>query len=120
MRKLFCIAVVAAIPTVAVQGCGGSVCDYQKACPNDPMPTQSQIESQVSSCKAHEQDISNQPCFGEREDWLGCLRGQAVCTAAGTTDFNASVQRAQVNCSNQYGNLTACCLRNSNSQACKA
>jgi hypothetical protein len=119
MRYACCLALFTGIGVLAPQGCGGGLCDYQKNCPNDPVPTQDQINSQVASCKAQEQNYSNQPCFGEAESWLGCAKGQVVCSSSGTTDGAASVTKAKTNCAGQYGNLVACCLRNSNSQVCK-
>ncbi len=118
MRKIVTLAAVVGVGVLVVQGCGGGICSYSKACPNDPMPTAAEIKAGEDSCNASVKQYQGQPCYGEIESYANCGKNTVVCTAQGTYDSSASRAKAQTACASQLSNAQACCAKNPSSQIC--
>ncbi len=81
----------------ASTACGGSSynCDKPtKSCPNDPDPTQTQIDQ----CKK---------CQGEASALADCSKGKVTCTADGKTDPASGLGLALA-CPQQLANYQQC------------
>lgn len=97
MRKLFVSIAVSlcAIPFLASSACSssGSSCG-SKTCPNDPDPTQAQID-QCNSNKT-----KTDKCAGDCSAYSSCITSHAkdVCGADGKTDTSKAITLVTVTC----------------------
>lgn len=98
MRKLLVSLVVslAAVPFLASSACSssGSSCG-SKVCPNDPDPTQAQIDQ----CNANKMKQDSK-CSSQCGSYASCLSDHAkdVCGADGKTDPNKTLTLVTVTC----------------------
>ena len=108
-------AIVVALAVTSL-GCGGNICSRNSPCPNDAQRTQAQRDQ----CQATLDAYAGAACFNEVLDLENCYMDNQVCGADGTTDTNLSNTKATTNCTNPSANLSACCVKNPASTACKA
>jgi hypothetical protein len=106
MKKVL-IAMGMAVLVVATSATGcsssGFSCDAKSKCPNDPPPTQSQIDK----CKAEQMG----KCAAQYNDLGTCTLNQQKCGADGKTDSTAALQ-ALGNCANQIKAYQDCKMAN--------
>src|SRR5438046_1347995 len=98
MRKLLVSLAVslAAVPFLASSACSssGTSCG-SKTCPNDPDPTQAQIDQ----CNANKMK-SDSKCSSQCSAYQSCLSSHAkdICGADGKTDTSKAVTLVTVTC----------------------
>ena len=97
MRKLFVslAAVVCAVPLLASNACssGGKSCT-DKACPNDPPPSQQAIDACNSS------KTKSNKCSSQCSTYSSCIESHTsdICGADGKTDPNKALTLVTVTC----------------------